>query len=136
MKIGSGEGKCPAVKVAAVLLCIFMLTGFIRVPAFAAEAEETENLVDLYCSQTVKDMIGQEKLQELTEIVVTSIEPQAVNLLIEKFPCFQEAADNDEIGREIGLYIYYRKGDADGIDEHQDLPSDAYAYADAWPIYD
>ena len=110
MKIYSGKGKHFVVKLAAVLLCVFMLSGFVRVDAFATEADDPYRLVDLYCSQTAKDALGYEQLQTLVDIIVTSIEPQAVNLLVERFPCFKEAAENNELGREIGLYIYIRRG--------------------------
>ena len=52
---------------------------------------------------------------------MTSVEPQTVNLLVERFPCYRDAAANDELGREIGLYIYYGTGDRDGIPEHEDV---------------
>jgi hypothetical protein len=74
------------VKLTAVMLCVFMMSGFIRVPALATEADEAYPLVDAYCSRTAKDALGYEKLQELVDLIVGSIEPQAVNLLIERFP--------------------------------------------------
>ena len=135
MKTGFAGKKCPAVKLAAVLLCVFMLAGCIRVPAFAAGAEDPGSLAGFYCSQTVKDRIEEEKLQELVDAIVTSIEPQAVNLLIESFPCFREAAEKDGLGREIGLYIYYEKGDQDGIGEHEAAFPGSYAAVKADPVY-
>jgi len=65
-----------------------MLSGLIRVPAFATEADDSHRLVDIYCSQTAKDALGYEQLQTLVGLIVTSIEPQAVNLLIERFSLF------------------------------------------------
>ena len=124
------------VKLTAVMLCVFMLSGFIRLPASATEANETYPLVDDYCSQTAKDALGYEKLQELVDLIVGSIEPQAVNLLIERFPCFREAAANDALGREIGLYIYYGDGDQDGIEEHEYVAPGAYAYVNGYPVYE
>lgn len=35
------------------------------------------------------------------------LQPQAVNLLRQKYPAFDEAAACGEIGTRIGLYIYY-----------------------------
>ena len=128
-----------AAKLIAAVLCFCMLPGSFRVYAFAERTEETViaddpyRLVDLYCSQSAKNALGEEQLQELVSLIVTSIEPQAVNRLIECFPCFQDAAANDEIGREIGLYIYYGTGDQDGIEEHENVAPDAYAYVTGGP---
>ena len=82
-------------------------------PVCAAETEDPSiadnpyRLVDIYCSQIARDVLGKDQLKALVDLTVTAIEPQAVNLLIESFPCFKDAAANDELGREIGLYIYY-----------------------------
>ena len=128
-----------AAKLIAAVLCFCMLPGSFRVYAFGEKTEETViaddpyRLVDLYCSQSAKDALGEEQLQKLVSLIVTSIEPQAVNRLIECFPCFQDAAANDEIGREIGLYIYYGTGDQDGIEEHENVAPDAYAYVTGGP---
>ena len=123
-----------AVKLIASVLCICMLSGSFGLYAFADEQENIGNaddpyrLVDLYCSQTAKDALGDEQLQNLVNLIVGSIEPQAVNLLVDKFPCFKEAAENGELGSEIGLYIYYGTGDQDGIEEHENVAPGAYAY--------
>ena len=123
-----------AAKLIAIALCICMLPESIRVYAFNGEAEDAAvaddpyRLVDIYCSRSAKEALGDEQLQTLVNLIVTSIEPQAVNLLIERFPCFKDAAANDEIGREIGMYIYFGTGDQDGVAEHEDVASDAYAY--------
>ena len=136
MKTNFGEKKGFAVRLTTVLLCVFMLSGFIRVPAFATEADDSHRLVDIYCSQTAKDALGYEQLQTLIDLIVTSIEPQAVNLLIERFPCFKEAAEKDELGREIGLYIYFTDGDQDGTRWHEDVAPGAYAYVSGYPVYE
>ena len=136
MKNHHGERSRFASKLTAVLLCVVLLSGLIPAQALATEGNETYPLVDSYCSQTAKDALGYEKLQELVDIIVNSIEPQAVNLLIERFPCFKEAAEKDEIGREIGLYIYYGEGDQDGIDEHENVAPGAYAYVHGYPVYE
>ena len=122
------------VKLIASVLCICMLSGSFGLYAFADELENIVNaddplyLVDIYCSQTAKDALGDEQLQNLIDLIVTSVEPQAVNLLIERFPCFQDAAENGELGSEIGLYIYYGTGDQDGIEEHENVAPGSYAY--------
>ena len=108
-------------RILAVLLCVLMLCGWVRVPAFAAEPHDPDSLTDLYCAQTAKDALTPDQLEELTDLLETSIEPQAVNLLIDRFPCFRAAAEKNELGREIGLYIYYEAGDQDGIGDHEDV---------------
>ena len=123
-----------------LLLALCMLRGLPGAAAFAGEAEtavmaqtaamadDPYRLVDIHCSQSAKDFLGNEQLKTLVDLIVTSIEPQAANLLIERFPCFKEAAENDGLGREIGLYIYFGEGDQDGIDEHENVYPDVYAY--------
>lgn len=132
MKISLFVGKRLVAKLTAALLCVVMLAGMIGVPALAAEADDFRRLVDVYCSQSAKDALGYDQLQDLVELIVTSIEPQAVNLLVERFPCFKQAAADDALGRQIGLYIYYGTGDQDGIEEHENALSDAYAYVDGY----
>ena len=123
-------------KLTAAALCVGMLFG--SVPAhsvYAAEAAESDDLVDIYCSQSAIDALGEEQLRTLLDLIVTSIEPQAVNLLTEKFDCFGEAAKKDELGREIGLYIYYETGDQDGYAEHEDAAPGSYAYVSGYMEY-
>ena len=109
---------------ALIALCM-LLPGVLSA---AAEDSDPARLVDLYCSQSAKDALGEDQLQTLISGILTSIEPQAVNLLAGSFPCFTEAAENDALGREIGLYIYYEKGDQDGIPEHEEVAPGAFAY--------
>ncbi|MDO4537856.1 MAG: hypothetical protein Q4B54_06800, partial [Coriobacteriales bacterium] len=85
------------------------------------------DLVKLYCSQTAKDALSEEELEYLVDLVVNKLEPQAVNLLRDSFPAFDEAASNNEIGNENGLYIYYDKGDKDGNADHEATNSDVLA---------
>ena len=125
-----------AEKLAAAWLCVVMLAGLIQAPAFAEAADDPSRLVDLYCSQSAKDALGEDQLEPLVQLIVTSIEPQAVNLLIERFPCFRDAAANDELGREIGLYIYFETGDKDGLPEHENVAGGAYAYVNGLPVYE
>ncbi len=142
MKLKLRVRKCFAVKLIAIVLCICMLPESARAYAFNGETEDAAivddpyRLVDIYCSQSAKEALGDEQLQELVNLIVTSIEPQAVNLLIESFPCFKDAAANDEIGREIGMYIYYGTGDRDGIAEYEEVAPDAYAYVSGSQEYE
>ena len=84
--------------------------------------------VDIYCAQTARDAFTDDDLEFLLDLIINKLQPQAVELLLDSFPAFRAAADNGEIGREIGLYVYYRKGDMDGIPEHQDTLEKALAY--------
>lgn len=90
--------------------------------------ETTPTLVDIYCSQTAKDALSNEDLEWLIDLILHRLEPQAVNLLLSKFPSFGEAAARGEISTQIGLYIYFEKGDDDGKYEHGTAP-DTVAYA-------
>lgn len=76
------------------------VTGDIEAEEPETEEIETEEiniedyypLVDVHCSQTAIDALGYDELAELIEAVTTSVEPQAVNMLANSFPCFSEAA--------------------------------------------
>ena len=86
-----------------------------------------KSLVDIYCSKTATNAINEDDLEKLANLIINTLQPQAVNLLINSFPAFKEAAENNEIGKEIGLYIYYKEGDNDGQFEHN-TPVNALAY--------
>ena len=99
------------------------------VGAEQGQSQETApTLVDIYCSQTAKDALSNEDLEWLIDLILHRLEPQAVNLLLSKFPSFGEAAARGEISTQIGLYIYFEKGDDDGKYEHGTAP-DTVAYA-------
>ena len=84
--------------------------------------------MDIYCSQTARDAFSDEDLEFILDLILNKLEPQAVELLLDSFPAFRAAADQGQIGREIGLYVYYKAGDKDGIAEHEAAPPDALAY--------
>ena len=95
----------------------------------AAEDEEeplglgaADRLVDIFCAQTARNALSDEDLEWLINLIIGKLEPQAVDLLLDSFPAFRAAADKGEIGKEIGLYIYYQKGDDDGKPSHQTPP--------------
>ena len=98
----------------------------------AVDAAETAQptLVDIHCAQTARDVLTDEDLAWLVDLIVNRLEPQAVNLLLDRFPAFRAAADKGEIGTQIGLYIYYAKGDADGDPAHEIDVEGALAYVD------
>ena len=89
-----------------------------------------ETLVDIYCAKTAREALSDDDLEWLIELIRERLEPQAVELLLAKFPAFGQAAKRGEIGKEIGLYIYYKKGDNDG-DPNHDTMADTLAYVSA-----
>ena len=88
------------------------------------------SLVDIHCAQTARDALSDEDLEWLVELIIDHLEPQAVNLLLDKFPALDAAAMCGEIGEEISLYVFYKKGDEDGAEEHEDT-DDTLAYVTA-----
>lgn len=108
-------------------------------PAAASDEEDSviglgdgDSVIDIYCAKTARDALSEDDLMYLINLVLNKLEPQAVNLLIERFPSFKAAAAQNQIGREIGLYIYYQSGDKDGKPEHESAArSLAYVSADA-----
>ena len=99
-----------------------------------APGDPLKRLVDIYCAQTAVNKLGVDQLKTLVDLIVNRLQPQAVNLLTKSFPAFQKAAGNNELGKEIGLYIYFQHGDQvekDGVTvlpEHQNAPSEVLAY--------
>ena len=63
MKNSHGRRKRFAAKLTVALLCAGMLLGSRGMPAFAGKA-------DLYCSQSAKDALGDEQLQDLVDLIV------------------------------------------------------------------
>ena len=99
-------------------------------PADDDPTDDDPSLVEVHCAQTARDALTDEDLEWLLDLIINYLEPQAVNLLLDSFPSFREAADNGEIGQQISLYVYYRRGDDDGHPEH-DTPANALAYISA-----
>ena len=96
----------------------------------AHEVGNERTLVEMHCAQTARDALSDEDLEWLVELIIDHLEPQAVNLLLDKFPAFDAAAMCGEIGEEISLYVFYRTGDKDGAEEHEDT-DDTLAYVTA-----
>ena len=90
------------------------------------EQPSSKSLVDIYCAQTAREHFTDADLEWIINLIINYLEPQAVELLLNSFPAFREAANNGQIGTRIGLYIYYDKGDGD-VSEHATV-SDALAY--------
>lgn len=76
------------------------------------EEEQTgySHIVNVHCDQNAKDALTESDLDFLAELVVNTLQPQAVNLLIDKFPALKEAADNREIGKYITVIVSYDEG--------------------------
>lgn len=89
--------------------------------------EDLARRVDIHCSQTVKDVLTQEQLEYLVDLIINRIQPQACNLLRDAFDAYKKGAQEGALGKEISLYIYYKKGDDDGHPEHKGSPG-AMAY--------
>lgn len=71
------------------------------------QAPENVDLVAMHCDKTAIEKMGYDKLAALTQLVRYTIQPQAVNMLVDNFKCYSEAVENNELGKDIGLYIYY-----------------------------
>lgn len=96
----------------------------------AHEVGNERALVEVHCAQTARNALSDEDLEWFVELIIDHLEPQAVNLLLDKFPAFDAAAMCGEIGTEISLYVFYQTGDEDGIEEHKDT-DDTLAYVTA-----
>ncbi|MBR2683632.1 MAG: hypothetical protein IKE22_10260 [Atopobiaceae bacterium] len=94
----------------------------------------SRTLVDIYCSQTARDALTDDDLEFLIDLILNKLQPQAVELLLDSFPAFRAAADQGEIGTQIGLYIYFEKGDQDGRPEHEWSQPNALAFVYADPV--
>ena len=96
-----------------------------------------DSLVDIFCASTARNALTDDDLEWLINLILQKLQPQAVELLLNSFPAFRTAANNNEIGKEIGLYIYYQKGDNDGGRGHNVLAGAlAYVSADVFKVDD
>ena len=78
--------------------------------------------IDIHCAQTARDVLEQSgDLGYLVNLIKNVLQQQAVKQIIERFPFLQEAGMMGYLGLELPLYIYYEKGDMDGIPEHEEL---------------
>ena len=92
-----------------------------------------ETLVEIHCAKTAREALSDEDLEWLIDLIRERLEPQAVELLLSRFPAFGQAAKRGEIGKQIGMYVYYKKGDKDGDPNHDTLTNAlAYVSADAF----
>ena len=75
--------------------------------AEAVSSSSPRTLIEIYCANTARDVLTDEDLEYLIDLILHKLEPQAVELLLKSFPAFRAAADQGQIGTQIGLYIYY-----------------------------
>ena len=100
--------------VALLLALLVMMNVFIT--AHAAEGEDAEaapTYTELYCSKTAVEAIDADVLEQFCDLLINQVEPQAANLLLDKLPAFKAAAEQGGLSREIGMYVYYGRGDYD-----------------------
>ena len=97
-------------------------------PAPEDETPERNRLINIYCAQTAQDALSDDDLTFLIDLIINRLQPQAVNLLLDRFPSFAAGAKAGEIGTDIGLYIYYNRGDSDGDPAHESASDKALAY--------
>ncbi len=76
-------------------------------PEVLTSDEDKQKLVEAHCDGNVISKIGVEKLAALVNWVKNTLEPEAANLLVNKFPAFKNAAKSNELGKELGLYVFY-----------------------------
>lgn len=92
---------------------------------------DASSLVDIYCAKTARKALSDEDLEWLINLIIERLQPQAVDALLKSFPAFRNGAKAGEIGKEIGLYIYYQKGDKDNDPFHKTM-NNALAYVAAF----
>ncbi len=76
-------------------------------PATDLTYDENLRLVQAHCDENVINIIGVDKLAALVNWVKNTLEPEAVNLLTSKFSAFRKASEKGELGKDLGLYVYY-----------------------------
>ena len=81
-----------------------------------------------HCADNTLNKYGEDEMANLVDLIINCIQPQAVELIKNKFPAFAGAAEEDELGKEIGLYVYRMVGEKDGVKAHAETSSKALAY--------
>lgn len=77
--------------------------------------EEEKTIAENHGDDNINEKLGVDNVAWFASFIKDTIEPEAVNLLLKKFPAYQEAADNDELGKDLGLYVYFNDAyDKDG----------------------
>ena len=100
--------------VALFLSLLLMTNAFITANAAVGESVGADpTYAELYCSKTAKEAIDGDVLEQVCDLLVNRLEPQAVNLLLDKMPAIKAAAEQGGLSSEIGMYVYYGRGDYD-----------------------
>ena len=100
--------------VALFLSLLLMTNAFITANAAVGESVGADpTYAELYCSKTAKEAIDGDVLEQVCDLLVNRLEPQAVNLLLDKLPAIKAAAEQGGLSSEIGMYVYYGRGDYD-----------------------
>ena len=86
-----------------------------------------EQLLEHCADNTIKKY-GEDEMAGLVDLIINCIQPQAVEFIKNNFPAFAKAAEEGELGKEIGLYVYRLYGDKDGVKAHADTSLLALAY--------
>ena len=73
------------------------------------QAEVDRHLINLHCDEKAQNALSDEDLSFLADLLINKLQPQAVNLLAQRFPSFNEAADNNELGKYTNLVITYNE---------------------------
>ncbi len=68
--------------------------------------DEMLHLAQMYADDDIIDKYGVEKVVALVELIRDNVEPQIVNLYIDKIPCFGDAYNNGELSSQVGFYIF------------------------------
>ena len=58
-----------------------------------------------HCADNTLKRYGEDEMVNLVELIINTIQPQAVEFIKNSFPAFAEAAKAGDLGKEIGLYI-------------------------------
>ena len=97
--------------------------------------EEYSRIVNVHCNSQAKEALSNEALEFLANLVVNTLQPKAVNLLIKKFPAFETAAQNKEIGDWVTVVISYDEGSSTygyatpGRTVNNDYPEHRFVYS-------
>ena len=84
------------------------------------------SLVKLYCTPEIIEKFGESSLAEFLNIIINYVEPMAVNTLIESFPAYKEADKSNELGEQIGFYVFDSR-----FNKSEDGMSNVLAYVSA-----
>ena len=72
--------------------------------------EEYSHIVNVHCDNNAKKALSESDLEFLADLLVNTLQPQAVNLLIDKFPALQKAVEKQEIGKYLTVIVTYDEG--------------------------